>query len=207
MRAFFCRLLCNAKLQLPARKAVSVAVVHMITIMLFNAYSHKQHLSVPLLLIMNPEKMKTLIIVLIASLATVTAYAQKAKGNIKTPATVMTIQSTYRCPMHPEVVSNEPGKCSKCNMDLTLSKKEEMKKDVMRDYTCPMHKEVISDMAGTCAKCGTALVSVDRKGSKQGWVSYVCSMHPGVVADKAGKCPICGKDLTRSNTEVAPKKG
>jgi hypothetical protein len=24
----------------------------------------------------------------------------------------------YYCPMHPEVVSNEPGKCPKCKMDL-----------------------------------------------------------------------------------------
>lgn len=24
----------------------------------------------------------------------------------------------YRCPMHPEVASNKPGKCSKCGMDL-----------------------------------------------------------------------------------------
>ena len=151
--------------------------------------------------------MKTLLILLIASFATFTTFAQKAKGNIKTPASTMTIQSTYRCPMHPEVVSNEPGKCSKCNMDLTLSKKEQIKKEVMKDYTCPMHKEVVSNMAGTCAKCGTALVAVNRKGSKQGNISYVCSMHPGVVADKAGKCPICGMDLTKANTEVAPKKG
>jgi len=142
--------------------------------------------------------MKTLIILLIASSASFTTFAQKARGNITTPKSTMTIQSTYRCPMHPDVVSNEPGKCSKCNMDLTLSKKEEMMKDVTKDYTCPMHREVVSNMAGTCAKCGTALVVVDRKGSKQGNVSYVCSMHPQVVADKAGKCPICGKDLTES---------
>ena len=151
--------------------------------------------------------MKKLLIILIASFVTFTSFSQKAKGNIKTANTIMTIQSNYRCPMHADVVSNEPGKCSKCNMDLTLSKKEQMKKAVMKDYTCPMHKEVVSDMAGTCAKCGTALVVVDRKGSKQGVVSYVCSMHPSIVADKSGKCPICGMDLTKANTEVAPKKG
>lgn len=82
-----------------------------------------------------------------------------------------------------------------------------MKKVVMRDYTCPMHNEVVSNIPGTCAKCGTALVVVNRKGSKQGSVSYVCSMHPKVVANKAGKCPVCGMDLTKANTEVAPKKG
>src|SRR5215210_5770922 len=151
--------------------------------------------------------MKTLIIILIASLATFTTFAQKAKGNTKKAGSTITIQSNYRCPMHPDVVSNEPGKCSKCDMDLTLSKKEQMKKEVTKDYTCPMHKEVVSDMAGTCAKCGTALVVVDRKGSKQGNISYVCSMHPNVIADKAGKCAICGMDLTKANTKVAHKKG
>ncbi len=85
--------------------------------------------------------MKTLLIILIASFATFTTFAQKAKGNIKTPKSTMTIQSNYRCPMHPEVVSNEPGKCSKCNIDLTLSKKEQMKKDVTKDYTCTMHRK------------------------------------------------------------------
>ena len=26
--------------------------------------------------------------------------------------------TTYTCPMHPEVVSNQPGQCPKCHMDL-----------------------------------------------------------------------------------------
>ena len=35
-------------------------------------------------------------------------------------------KQTYTCPMHPEVKSDKPGKCSKCGMDLVL---EENKKD------------------------------------------------------------------------------
>jgi hypothetical protein len=61
----------------------------------------------------------------------------------------------YSCPMHPDVTSNEPGKCSKCGMDLTLSKKEEMKMTTM--YSCPMHPDVTSDKPGKCSKCGMAL--------------------------------------------------
>jgi len=34
----------------------------------------------------------------------------------------------YTCPMHPEVVSNKPGKCPKCGMDL-VSVKTGTKKD------------------------------------------------------------------------------
>lgn len=64
----------------------------------------------------------------------------------------------YNCPMHPEIVSDKPGKCSKCGMNLTLSKKEQMKSDVVNGYTCPMHPEVSSDKPGKCPKCGMNLV-------------------------------------------------
>ena len=138
--------------------------------------------------------MKTLIIILIASFATFTTFAQKAKSKTPAAKSFMT-QSNYSCPIHRDVVSNEPGKCIKCNMDLTLSKKEQMKKESVKDYTCPMHKEVVSNMAGTCAKCGTALAVVDRTGSKQGQTVYTCSMHPNVTTTKEGKCPICGMEL------------
>ena len=63
----------------------------------------------------------------------------------------------YTCPMHPEVTSSQPGKCSKCGMELTLSPKEKMKKEVMKIYTCPMHPDVTSDKPGKCSKCGMDL--------------------------------------------------
>ena len=64
----------------------------------------------------------------------------------------------YACPMHPEVTSDKPGKCSKCGTDLTKSKKEQMKMEVMKIYTCPMHPEVTSDKPGKCSKCGMDMV-------------------------------------------------
>ena len=36
----------------------------------------------------------------------------------------------YTCPMHPEVITNEPGDCPKCGM--TLEKKEPAKKEEMK---------------------------------------------------------------------------
>ncbi|MEO7768970.1 MAG: heavy metal-binding domain-containing protein [Ferruginibacter sp.] len=31
----------------------------------------------------------------------------------------MDVMKTYTCPMHADVTSDKPGKCSKCGMDMT----------------------------------------------------------------------------------------
>ncbi len=57
----------------------------------------------------------------------------------------------YQCPMHPEVVQDEPGSCPKCGMKL-------LPVAAPTTYACPMHPEVVSDEAGTCPKCGMKLL-------------------------------------------------
>ena len=145
--------------------------------------------------------MKKYFLIAILFIISFTTFAQKAKGKATTSNSTITVLSNYSCPLHHDIVSNKPGKCSKCNMDMTLSKKEQMKKEVMKDYTCPMHREVVSNNAGRCSKCNTPFVVIDRKGSKQGHISYTCSMHSDVVGDKSGKCPKCGMDLIKAKTE------
>ncbi len=63
----------------------------------------------------------------------------------------MSAMKTYACPMHPDVTSDRPGKCSKCGMDL-----KEMPAVV---YACPMKCEgdKTYDKPGTCPKCGMEL--------------------------------------------------
>ncbi len=65
-------------------------------------------------------------------------------------------EAQYRCPMHPEVTSKEPGRCPKCGM--ALERAEEPKPPPAEVvYECPMHPEVTSKKPGKCPKCGMAL--------------------------------------------------
>jgi FtsP/CotA-like multicopper oxidase with cupredoxin domain len=57
----------------------------------------------------------------------------------------------YTCPMHPEVVREEPGHCPECGMKLLASQ-------APASYTCPMHLEVVSEEPGHCPKCGMKLL-------------------------------------------------
>ena len=100
--------------------------------------------------------MKNIIILLIAITTSFAGFAQKAKANAKANKGT-TIISTYSCPMHQDITSDKPGKCSKCGMDLSLSKKEIMKREVVKLYTCPMHPDVVTEKDGTCPKCGMKL--------------------------------------------------
>jgi FtsP/CotA-like multicopper oxidase with cupredoxin domain len=58
----------------------------------------------------------------------------------------------YTCPMHPEVVSAEEGKCPECGMKLMPTAGATV------TYTCPMHPEVVSDEQSKCPQCGMKLM-------------------------------------------------
>jgi FtsP/CotA-like multicopper oxidase with cupredoxin domain len=58
----------------------------------------------------------------------------------------------YSCPMHPQVIGEEPGHCPECGMKLLPMVAP------AASYTCPMHPEVVSDAPGHCPQCGMKLL-------------------------------------------------
>ncbi len=146
--------------------------------------------------------MKNYMMLLIAALtiSSVSVFAQEKAGKKDTTQHV----ALYSCPMHPDVKMDKPGKCPQCGMDLSLSKKEEMKKQVTKTYTCPAHADVVSDKSGKCPVCGKKLTLSKKEQMKvEVMKSYCCAMHPDVASDKPGKCPKCGMEMTikKNSTE------
>ncbi len=58
----------------------------------------------------------------------------------------------YACPMHADVVQDEPGSCPKCGMKLLAVAAP------AGPYACPMHPEVVSEEPGHCPKCQMKLL-------------------------------------------------
>jgi transcription initiation factor IIE alpha subunit len=112
--------------------------------------------------------MKTLIMALVAFFAMgVQAAAQTAAATSKKE-----VQKTmYTCPMHPKEMSDKKGKCSKCGMDLVVSKEK-------------VHNTAVK---------GSQTTTVTKS-------KYVCTMD-GSASDKPGKCPKCGMAMTEKKID------
>jgi transcription initiation factor IIE alpha subunit len=143
-------------------------------------------------------KKSLMLLIAVLTISSVPVFAQEKAGKKDTIEHV----ALYSCPMHPDVKMDRAGKCPQCGMDLSLSKKEEMKKQVTKSYTCPVHADVVSDKSGKCPQCGKKL-SLSKKEEMKAEVmrSYCCSMHPDMTSDKPGKCSKCGMDLKEKKVD------
>jgi uncharacterized paraquat-inducible protein A len=140
--------------------------------------------------------MKQLIVVLLLTVVSASAFAQKAKQPSSKKSTKSTINTVYACSMHPEVIGMQAGVCAKCGSELVVNRTGS--KQGVKEYTCSMHPEVISSKAGTCPKCNMALTKVK---------SFTCGMHPEVVSNEGGTCPKCKMELIEATPKIKTKKG
>ena len=146
--------------------------------------------------------MKKYMMLLIAAITISSAwvFAQEKAGKKDTIHHV----ALYTCAMHPDVKMDMPGKCPQCGMEVSLSKKEEMKRQVTKTYICPVHADVISHSPDKCPDCSKKL-SLSKKEEMKAEVmkAYCCSMHPDVTSDKQAKCSKCGMELTEKKVKKA----
>jgi len=146
-----------------------------------------------LLLYFKFKIMKHLLFLTIAFfIGSLSLLAQTKAG--KTDTTKHT--TYYTCSMHTNIVSDKPGKCPTCGMDLVLSGKEQIKAAASKNYSCPVHVNVFSHDPGKCPQCGRKMqLSAKEQMKAEAGKVYTCPMHPEVALNKNGVCPKCGKAL------------
>jgi Cu(I)/Ag(I) efflux system membrane fusion protein len=147
------------------------------------------------------------------------SHAQVSNDQVSVPATAaehdhasktnpLNQVKTYTCPMHPEVLSHEPGRCPKCNMFLVEKEGEEANStDPHAEHQHADHLATDNGQTSTekaeSQVFNTPTPQIDNlvKAQNQGTtVKYICPMHAHIISDVPGTCPICGMNLEKVET-------
>ncbi|MCF6325057.1 MAG: hypothetical protein L3J89_12170 [Gammaproteobacteria bacterium] len=99
-------------------------------------------------------------------------------------APALHVRTEYVCPMHAEVVQDEPGSCPRCGMFLVARETQES-----AAKTDNRHNEEDNSMKNS------EMSSHDQHVHGETAKEYFCPMHPEVVQAEPGSCPKCGMFL------------
>ena len=99
----------------------------------------------------------------------------------------------YICPMHPQVVSDRPGECPICHMDLVLAPEAAASPSASAAPSAAPTASARSAPLVAPRPHGTATPHVAPAATADG--AYTCPMHPDVRTTAPGRCPFCGMDL------------
>ena len=107
----------------------------------------------------------------------------------------------YICPMHPQIVQDEPGSCPICGMDLVAKEIEPTPAAAALPTIASASTPAASESVAEAMQDSPA-----EHAAKHADPRYICPMHPQIVQDEPGSCPICGMDLVRKEIEAQPRK-
>lgn len=102
----------------------------------------------------------------------------------------------YTCPMHPEVISDQPGDCPKCGMHLVPVESGEPQAQSRHDKGHGQgHGHGHAHQAGHETAAPVRGDQYDKVPAGYVGAVYTCPMHPEVRQTKHGACPLCGMGL------------
>ncbi len=128
-------------------------------------------------------------------------------------APVLQVRIEYVCPMHPEVVRDEPSSCPKCGMTLMP---REAQTNTGQTHTHTAHEKMNSSTESTIPSShghahheqithDSSAGVKEKPEHQEATPEYTCPMHPEIVQDAPGDCPKCGMHL-EPREKVAEKK-
>ena len=112
------------------------------------------------------------------------------------PAATATHDHTthYTCSMHPEVTSDQPGRCPECGMFLVDADAAPATHRHGHGHQHACHDAHGHDLPGVGSPAPDAV----------GEDTWLCPMHPEVASDHPGRCPKCGMFLQPADGGDAP---
>ena len=99
---------------------------------------------------------------------------------------MMNSQQQYTCPMHPEIIRDQPGSCPICGMNLVPVQRKENEKPVH-------HVEMPAEEKLSHTQHSTSIIKAN---SNQCFHKYTYPMHPQNHSGRAGKTPIMWNDFS-----------